>query len=174
MKIDYTYLNWVTAVQTITQLQDEELAIILLQFTFGGLPGPYKWGVTSESICNLTNALLLDNNRNPHQLAAPTSVLAKQILDDDMPFGIRRDLIVDFPVDPRGMLDVYINDTVGLTVNLPDTDNANQMERAPLLAIHMAVRPVDHRKPILHNEMAAKAKLSAEGALEEQKIILLG
>jgi hypothetical protein len=72
------------------------------------------------------------------------------------------------------MLDVYINDTIGLTVDLPDTDNANQMERARLLAIHMAVRPVDHREPILRNEMAAKAKLSTEGALEEQKIILLG
>jgi hypothetical protein len=44
------------------------------------------------------------------------------------------------------------------------------MERAPLLAIHMAARPVDHHEPIPHNEMAAKAKLSAEGALEEQKI----
>jgi hypothetical protein len=35
------------------------------------------------------------------------------------------DLIVDLPVDPQGMLDVYINDTIGLTVDLPDTDNAN-------------------------------------------------
>jgi hypothetical protein len=42
------------------------------------------------------------------------------------------------------------------------------MERAPLLAIHMAARPVDHHKPIPHDEMAAKAKLSAEGTLEEQ------
>jgi hypothetical protein len=70
------------------------------------------------------------------------------------------------------MLDVYINDTNELTVNLPDTDNADQMECAPLLAIHTAGRPVDHHKPIPRNEMAAKAKLFAKGALEEQKIIL--
>ncbi len=70
------------------------------------------------------------------------------------------------------MLHVYINDTIGLTVNLPDTDNTNQMERAPLLAMHMAARPVDHHKPIPRNEMAAKAKLSTEGALEKQKTIL--
>ncbi len=30
----------------------------------------------------------------------------KLILDDDIPFEIGRNLIVDFPVDPRGMLDV--------------------------------------------------------------------
>jgi hypothetical protein len=46
------------------------------------------------------------------------------------------------------------------------------MEHAPLHAIHMAARPVDHYKAIPCNEIAAKAKLSAEGALEEQKIIL--
>jgi hypothetical protein len=158
-------------VQTITQLPDEELAIILLRLTFGGSPGPYKWGVISKSICNLANALLLDNNWNPHQLAAPTSFPTKQILDDDIPFGIGRNLIVDFPVDPWGMLDVYLDDTIRLTVDLPDTDNADQMECAPLLAIQSA-RPVDHQDPIPRNEMAAKAKLSAEGALEEQKIIL--
>ncbi len=74
----------------------------------------------SESICNLANALLLDDNWIPHQLAAPTSIPVKQILDDDIPFRIGRDVIVDVPVDPRGILDVYIDDTNGLTVDLPD------------------------------------------------------
>jgi hypothetical protein len=46
------------------------------------------------------------------------------------------------------------------------------MECAPLLAIHTAVRPFDHHEPIPRNEMAAKAKLSSEGALVEHKIIL--
>ncbi len=41
------HLNWLTAVQTITQLPDEKLAIILLQLTLSGSPGPYKWGVIS-------------------------------------------------------------------------------------------------------------------------------
>jgi hypothetical protein len=71
--------------------------------------------VISESTCNLANALLLNDNWNPHQLAAPTSNPTKQILDDDIPFGIGQDLIVDFPVDPQGMLDVYIDDTIGLS-----------------------------------------------------------
>ncbi len=168
----HCHLNWLIEVKTITQLPDKELAIFLLRLTFGSSPGPYEWGVISESICNLANALLLDNNWNPHQLAAPTSIPMKQILDDDIPFRIGCNLIVNFPVDPWGMLDVYIDDTIGLTVDLPDTDNADRMECAPHLAIHMAARPVDHHKPILRNKMAAKAKLSTEGALEEQQIIL--
>jgi hypothetical protein len=42
------------------------------------------------------------------------------------------------------------------------------MEGAPILAIHMAARPVDHQEPIPRDEMPAKPKLSAEGALEKQ------
>ncbi len=126
-KIDYKsayhccHLNWLIAVQTNTQLPDEELAIILLWLTFGGSPGPYKWEVTSKSICILANTLLLDNNWNPHQLTAPTSVPTKQILDDDIPFGNGCDLIVDsswFPLDPQGMLDVYIDDTIGSVLHV--------------------------------------------------------
>ena len=49
-KIDYKsayrrcHLNWRTAIQTCTQLPDKNLAILALRLTFGGAPGPYKWG----------------------------------------------------------------------------------------------------------------------------------
>jgi hypothetical protein len=56
------HLNWLTVVQTITQLLDEELVINLLWLTFSGPPGTYKLVVIFESICNLAITLLLDNN----------------------------------------------------------------------------------------------------------------
>jgi hypothetical protein len=46
------------------------------------------------------------------------------------------------------------------------------MEQALLLAIHADSYSVHHLESIPCNKMAAKQKLSAEGALEEQKIIL--
>ena len=58
-KIDYKlayrrcHLNAYTEIQTCTQLPEEELAIVALCLTFGGAPGPYEWGVLSESKCNL-------------------------------------------------------------------------------------------------------------------------
>ena len=57
----------------------------------------------------------------------------KILLDDAIPFRIRRDLIVGFPVDPRGTIDLYIDDYCGLTVDIGD--NAICLERAPLLAL---------------------------------------
>ena len=48
-KIDYRsayrrcHLNSRTAIQTCTQLPEEDLAVVALRLTFGGAPGPYEW-----------------------------------------------------------------------------------------------------------------------------------
>ena len=48
LKIDYKsayrqcHLNADTAIQTCTQLPEEDLAIVALHLTFGGAPGPYE------------------------------------------------------------------------------------------------------------------------------------
>ncbi len=46
-------------------------------------------------------------------------------MDDNEKIAIGRDLIVDIPINPRGYTDVYINNTMGLTVNLPGTMNTD-------------------------------------------------
>ena len=109
-----------TAIQTFTQLSDENLAIISLRLTFGGAPGSHEWGVVSESICELAIAILQDENCNPKFLRAPSSELVqkKRILDDDVPFGVGKELIVDVPVDPKGIADVYIDNTIALGVDM--------------------------------------------------------
>ena len=66
-KIDYKsayrrcHLNADTAIQTCTQLPEEDLAIVALCLTFGGAPGPYEWGVLSESICDFSIAIIQDD-----------------------------------------------------------------------------------------------------------------
>ena len=63
-KIDYKsayrrcHLIAKTAIQTCTQLSDENLAIIALRLTFRESPGSYEWGVISESICDLAITIL--------------------------------------------------------------------------------------------------------------------
>jgi hypothetical protein len=56
------HLNTITAMQTITQLPDDELGIIMLCLTFGGAPCPFEWNILSESIHDLANEILFDNN----------------------------------------------------------------------------------------------------------------
>ncbi len=54
-------LHYSTALQTATQLPEEETAIITLRETFGGALCPFEWGVISKPICDLANKLLKCN-----------------------------------------------------------------------------------------------------------------
>jgi hypothetical protein len=98
------HLNAITAMQTITQLPDNKLGIIMLHLTFGGAPCPFEWNISSESICDLANKILFDENWDPLTNYAPSQHLvpAMDLLDTSIPFAEGADLIVDIPVDPRG------------------------------------------------------------------------
>ncbi len=95
-----------------------------------------------------------------------------KFLDDNVPFGIGKELIVDIEIDPKGIHDIYIDDIIPLMVDLPDTDNLARCEAAALLAIHATACPNHPNEPIPWEEMEARDKLSAEAGLEEKKVIL--
>jgi hypothetical protein len=130
-KIDYKsafeqcHLNAATAVQTCTQLVEIGILLMMLWLSFGGKPCPFEWGVISETICDLANAILLSKDWDPKELFAPNQHLVpeRELLDNDVPFAEGAELIVDIPIDPHGIPDVYINDIIGLTVNIPGSNN---------------------------------------------------
>jgi hypothetical protein len=180
LKIDYKscyrrcHLGALTAIQTCTQLSEENLAIVALWLAFGGAPGPCEWGVILETICDFVTSILQDDNWNPALTHVPNSNLVprKKIMSDDVPVGVGRQSIMDVSVDPRGTTDVYINDTVALCVDLEDINNDYRLENATLLAITVAARPVHEAKLIHMEDMAALAKLLAKAGLKESKMIL--
>ena len=98
---------------------------------FGGAPCPFEWGVISESICDLANELVQCNDWDPADLHASVQkdIPPPQFLDDDIPFAEGRELIVDILVNPRGKADVYIDNTTGLTVDIPGSRNIRDASR---------------------------------------------
>jgi hypothetical protein len=144
----------------------------MLRLTFGGSPCPLEWGSIAESICDLANAILLSNEWDPLSLQSPAQHLVpnKIILEDGIPFGIGRDLIVDITVDPRGTVDLYIDDFCGLTVDIDD--NATCLKRAPLLALVSAAREVAEIEPLPRDDIEARPKLIAEAGLTKIKTFL--
>ncbi len=112
--------------QTITQLPDNELGIIMLRLTFGGAPCPFEWNIISESIRNLANEILFDEIWDPRTVHAPCQHLVPdmRLMDDSIPFAKGGELIVDIPVDARGTGDVYIDNLIQATVVIKGTDNA--------------------------------------------------
>ncbi len=120
------HLNAITAMQTITQLPEDDLGIIMLRLTFGGAPCPFEWNFISNSIRDLANEILVDKSWNPSEIHAPCQHLVPEmkLMDDSIPFAEGRELIVDIPVDARGTGDVYIDDLIQATIVIEGTDNA--------------------------------------------------
>jgi hypothetical protein len=168
------HLNVMTAIQTCTQLSTEGLALMMLQLTFGGTPCPAEWGSIAESICDLVNEIPLRDEWEPLSLFSPAQHLVpeKTHLTEDIPFGIGREQVVDIPVDPRGKIDIYIDDFVGLTVDIDGSGNTKRMESAPLLAVSITSREVSELEPLPCDDMDAQNKLIAKTELTKQKIIL--
>jgi hypothetical protein len=96
------HLHLSKALQTCTQLPDNDLALITLHSSFGGMPCPYKWGVMSETVCDLTNEFIKSNKWNP--LTLYTSVQhqkpPQEYPPDNVPFGKAHKLIVEVSADP--------------------------------------------------------------------------
>jgi hypothetical protein len=93
-------------------------------------------------------------------------------MDDGMPIGIGKELIVDINVNLSETHDIYIDDMILFTVDIPGTDNLARCATARLLAIHATAQPKHTDEPIPREEMEARNKLSTEAGLEEEKIIL--
>ncbi len=74
-----------------------------------------------------------------------------------------RGLIINVPANPHSIVDIYIDDTTGLTINLPGTCNADRLEVAIPLTIEVAAWPNNVNKPIPQEPMVAQDKLKAEG-----------
>jgi hypothetical protein len=168
------HLHGTTAAQSCAQLPTIELALLMLRLTFGGAPCPYEWSVISELICDLATAIIGDDEWDPDELHSPDQhhLPPHTFLPDDIPFAEGKELIVDIDIDDRGTHEMYLDDLIGLGIDLPNTNNIKRSERAPLLAIHTCARPLHANEPIPRQHIVSLQKLTAEAALTEQKTIL--
>ena len=84
---------------------------------------------------------------------------------------------MDVPVDSNPtkgivIVNIYTYDTVGQTAEEEGSDIILRLERAILIVIYVASRPIDANKSIPREEMVTLIKLTAEAGLEEQHTIL--
>jgi hypothetical protein len=81
---------------------------MMLRLSFGGKPCPSEWGAISESIYNLATAILHSNDWDPDKMYAPNQHLVpkKITLNNDIPFEQGKELVVNIPINPRGMHDI--------------------------------------------------------------------
>ena len=167
-----SHLNWQTAIQTITQSVEMDLAFLSLRLTFGGAPNPNYWGEISESTTDLANALFQLDDWDPKVLFSPIQhkVPKAEANTSDIPFAKALPLAVTLDDNNKGKSDVYIDDITSVIADI--NNNAEKGEAAVLLAMHLIGRPFDSNDPITRLDLASITKLIAEARLEETKILL--
>ena len=92
--------------------------------------------------------------------------------DNQEHLGIERDLIVNTPNNHRGTHDIYLDNIIALTLDVPGANNLERCAGAHLLAIAATAWPSHAEEPIPREEMEAINKLIAEATPEEKKLIL--
>jgi hypothetical protein len=167
-----THLHPTTAIQTITQFVQMGLAFISLRLTFGGAPNPNFWSEVSESITDLSNALLQCKSWDPNKTKSnlQDKVPSLKPNTDTRKFTPSLPTSVQIKVSDSGQTDCYIDD---LTTTIVESDeNCTRASAAALLAISIIGRPLNPKDPIKRLDLVSLSKLQAEAALEEQKILL--
>jgi hypothetical protein len=168
------HLSWDPAIKRVTQIRQLLPTLMVLCLSFGGAPGPFNFSMASERICNLINAIMHKADWTPYKLHGKSQHLSPppEFLDDSIPFARGLELIIDIPVDPRAITNIYIDYLTSVTINIEGKDNLVRCDRAPLLAIDTCLHPLDPKEPIPCKTIEAMNKLHSEALLQEAKTIL--
>ena len=148
---------------------------MFLRLTFKGKLCPSEWSELAEPICDLSTALLHEERWDPTTLVSPSQLLVPPPVrnqDSTRPLGVGKELVVDVPINPRGTHDLYLDDIVSLTLDVPGSNNLDRHAGAHLLAIAATARPSHDEEPIPREPMEARNLLVAEATPEEIKLIL--
>jgi hypothetical protein len=157
-----------TAQESLTII--EGFFIMALRLTFGGSSCPNLWSCISEAITDLCNMLIQNPHWNHNLFFDPLSKSIENTLFefDEVPFSDSKELSVTIPDNDLGKADVYIDDTIVISLE----ENCKRACSAAILAIHTAARPLDPNDNIPRKEIISLKKFSAEARPSKIKTVL--
>jgi hypothetical protein len=164
------HLSGSTAQESLTVY--DGLLFMALRMTFGGAPCPSLWGYISDTLADVCNTLIHNVHWDHNKLSDPLSdhLLPPLSLPEHEQFYPALPMAVDIPSNDLGKVDVYIDDTIGITPDIED--NNSRVSRAIPLAIHSLSRPLDSSDEIPRLDIISLKKYAAEGRMEETKVVL--
>jgi len=147
------------------------LLLIALRLTFGGSPCPPLWGLISETMIDVCNSLIINKFWDHEKLFDPISNQLNEIisLPDASHFHPAKELSVKLPQNDIGLVDIYIDDSIGVAPDI--ASNPTRVNRAIALAINSLARPLNENDPLPRHPMTSQKKLLAEGRMDECKVI---
>ena len=94
--------------------------IISLRITFGGASGPANFCLFSDIICDTINDLSACKSWNEKEVCSKfvKNIPPAEEMDSNIPFGEPSELSVEVPVEENGKFDVYIDNFIGIAVDI--------------------------------------------------------
>ena len=114
------HFNCRTSIQACTKY--ESYILMQLRTTCGGFPNPNEWGLISEFIADLANAIINNSECNPEELHSSLQhkVPKDKLLYDDIPFTPALPMVMDHPLEHYGKCDIYIDDSTVIVLDKED------------------------------------------------------
>lgn len=126
----------------------------------------------SDIVCDVTNDLLLCKNWNESKVYSKLSnfVPPDEEMDEDISFASAESLAVPVPTKDKGSFDVFIDDFIGITVDIGQ--NKERLKLAPGTVIHAVSNISYDDLGVKRDLFIARDKCEAEGAIAEERICL--
>lgn len=146
--------------------------IISLRITFGGASGPADFCLFSDIVCDTINDLVACKSWNKKEVCSKfvKNIPPAEEMVSNIPFGEASKFSVEVPVEENGKFNVYIDDSIGIAVDI--NDNKSRLEVAPCTVIHAISNNPESKNYILRDNMIEAETCLAEGALAELRICL--
>ena len=126
----------------------------------------------SDVVCDVTNDLLRCKDWDEAKVYSPLSdfVPPNEVMSDDIPFAQAEDLAVPVPAKDEGLFDVFIDDFIGITVDI--SRNKELLKVAPGTVIHAMSNITDDELGVKRDHFIARDKCEAKGAIAEERVCL--
>ena len=146
--------------------------ILSLRITFGGTSGPAAFCLFSDILCDTINDLLACKSWDEKQICSDftKNIPPAENMNNNIPYAKASELSVDIPIEDTGKFDVYIDDFIGITVDI--ANNKSRLEVAPCTVIHAVSNNPTSENHIPRDNMIEIDKCIAEGAIAEERICI--
>ena len=163
-----------TAVKTAVQLRIEgnELLLISLRLPFGGSPCPSEFCLLSDVITDTINDLLACDTWNPDEVHSKyiEMIPKPKPLPATVPFAQALETSIIINEGDICKSDVFVDDII--TVGVNERDNLKRITAAPCSVMHALAHSCSSNVHLPRDDIIADDKNEAEGAPEENKIVL--
>ena len=146
--------------------------ILSLRITFGGTSGPADFCLFSDILCDTINDLLACKPWDEKQICSDfiKNIPPAENMNNNIPFAKASELSVDIPIEDTGKFDVYIDDFIGIKVDI--ANNKSRLEVAPCTVIQKVSNNPTSENHIPRDNMIEIDKCIAEGAIGEERICI--